>query len=254
MHSQEEIETGCSGQVPTDPSREGPPDTTGVKDMKILIVDDADNMRLLLSGYLEGCGYHGILTAASANEAFAHLTADPEVPTSHAVDLFLMDIVMPGIDGIEACRRIKDYMGYSDVPVIMVTGEDGMIPLRQAFEAGAMDYVRKPFDRFELNVRVESALKLKRAMDAQKRANASLEERNLELKAALENVKILRGLIPICASCKDIRDDSGNWSMMEEFISANSEAVFSHGICPGCQQKLYPKVYARLQDKKVLPH
>jgi len=253
LQSGEDIETGCSGHAPTDSSAEGLPDTPGVKNMKILIVDDADNMRLLLSGYLEGCGYREILTAASANEAFQHLTADPEVPASDAVDLILMDIVMPGVDGIEACRRIKEDMGCSDVPVIMVTGEDGVIQLRQAFEAGAMDYVTKPFNRFELQVRVESALRLKQAMDAQKRANALLEERNLELKEAMENVKVLRGLLPICASCKDIRDDSGNWSMMEAFITANSEAVFSHGICPGCQEELYPKVFRSLQDKGIVP-
>ena len=250
-------EAGCSCQAHADGLADGlveafPLPRTG-KDMKILIVDDAHNMLVLLTEYLEGFGYSEILTAASSNEAFEHLTADPEVPASDAVDLILLDIVMPGLDGIDACRRIKGDMGCGDVPVIMVTGEAGMDHLRQAFDAGATDYVTKPFKRLDLRVRVASALKLKQAMDAQKRTNALLEEKNVALIEAIENVKVLRGLLPICASCKKIRNDSGSWSQIEAFISANSEAVFSHGICPGCQEELYPEVYRRLKQKGVLP-
>ena len=98
-----------------------------------------------------------------------------------------------------------------------------------------------------------SALRLKEAIDAEKRTNVLLEERNRELQEAIENVKVLHGLLPICASCKKIRNDSGSWSQMEAYISDHSEAEFSHGICPECQQKLYPKVYARLQAKGLRP-
>ena len=185
-------ETGCSCQAPTDAPVEARPVPRTGKDMKILIVDDADNMLLLLSDYLAGFGYSEIMTAASSNQAFEHLTADPEVPASDAVDLILMDIVMPGLDGIEACRLIKDDMGCGDVPVIMVTGQAGLEHLRQAFDAGAIDYVTKPFNRVELRVRVESALRLKHAIDTQKRVNALLDEKNVALTEAMENVKILQ--------------------------------------------------------------
>ena len=257
MHSAEyhgqHDEAICSCHAHTEPPEEEVSDEARLKDMKILIVDDADNMRLLLSEYLEGFGYTSISTAASANEAFNHLTADPDVPASDSADIILMDIVMPGIDGLEACRRIKQDMGCTDTPIVMVTGEDGILNLREAFEAGVMDYVTKPFNRFELHIRVESALKLKRAMDAQKRANSLLKKTNLELKEAISKAKVLRGLLPICSTCKKIRNSSGDWNKMEAYIIANSEAEFSHGVCPDCQKELYPEVYQRLQDKGILP-
>jgi len=206
------VETGCDCQVFTESLIEEFPDSSGGKGMKILIVDDNERMRLLLSRYLDGFDYGDILTAESANQAFKALTPDPEVPASGGVDLILMDINMPGLDGIEACRRIKGEMGFNDVPVIMVTSEVDTEHLRQAFDAGAMDYVKKPFNRLELRVRVESALKLKHALDSQKRANALLEEKNLALNEAIESVKVLSGLLSICASCKKIRDDSGYWN------------------------------------------
>ena len=246
-------ETGCSCHTPTDTSVEVSPEPRTGEDMKILIVDDAENMLLLLSEYLEGFGYSRISTAASSYQAFEHLTADPRVPASDAVDLILMDIVMPGLDGIEACRRIKGKMGCSDVPVIMVTGQAGMEHLTQAFDAGAVDYVTKPFKRLDLQVRVASALRLKQAIDAQKHANTLLGVKNLALKEAMDSVKVLQGLIPICASCKKIRDGSGSWSQLEAYISDHSEANFSHGICPDCQKSLYPNVYARLQAKGLRP-
>jgi len=61
-----------------------------------------------------------------------------------------------------------------------------------------------------------------------------------KLQDALEQIKILRGVLPICASCKKIRDDKGCWNQLEVYIKEHSEAVFSHGICPDCAKKLYP--------------
>ena len=68
----------------------------------------------------------------------------------------------------------------------------------------------------------------------------ALEKKNLELELSLSEVKTLRGILPICASCKKIRDDSGYWSMVEHYIEDHSEAQFSHSICPDCAKKLYP--------------
>jgi len=245
-------EAGCSWKATTESMSDGLPGSEGGKSMKILIVDDTSSMLLLLSQYLETLGYTEILTAESANEAFKQLMATPEIPGSGGVDLILMDIKMPGLDGIEACRRIKGGMGFDDVPVIMVTGEVDMESLKQAFDAGAMDYVTKPFNRLELRVRVESALKLKHAMDGQRRVNALLEEKSLALKEAMADVKVLQGLLPICASCKKIRDEAGSWTRMEGYISDHSEAEFTHGICPECSEKLYPEFHKRLREKALI--
>jgi hypothetical protein len=75
------------------------------------------------------------------------------------------------------------------------------------------------------------------------RLEAMVKERTSELEEAMNNIKVLKGLIPICASCKKVRDDSGFWRQVEDYISHHSEAQFSHGICPDCMKKLYPQFY-----------
>ncbi|HYY93144.1 MAG TPA: hypothetical protein VE713_01405 [Pyrinomonadaceae bacterium] len=75
---------------------------------------------------------------------------------------------------------------------------------------------------------------------------ATLRARTEELTAALSQVRTLSGLLPICASCKNVRDDHGYWTQIEAFISQHSEAEFSHSMCPPCARKLYPEVYAKL--------
>ena len=92
----------------------------------------------------------------------------------------------------------------------------------------------------ELLARVNSALTLKREMDRRKARERELSEANQALEQALREVKVLRGFIPICASCKKIRNDQGSWQQLEDYLWEHSEAEFSHGICSACMQKLYP--------------
>jgi sigma-B regulation protein RsbU (phosphoserine phosphatase) len=106
-----------------------------------------------------------------------------------------------------------------------------------------MDYINKPVKSVELLARVTSALTLKTEMDRRKQREAELRRINEDLQKALREVKVLRGLIPICASCKKIRNDGGFWQQIEEYIGEHSEAEFSHGLCQPCLKKLYPGVY-----------
>ena len=76
-----------------------------------------------------------------------------------------------------------------------------------------------------------------------------VEERTAEVQGALAKVRILSGLLPICASCKNIRDDNGYWNQIEEYIRDHSEAQFSHSICPVCAKKLYPDLYRKSHSK-----
>ena len=157
MHECEHLGTGCSCETSIDGIGEGIPDIESGGRTKILVVDDSENSRFLLSEYLEGFGYGEVLTASNAFEAFECLPDDPNTPASDVVDLILMDISMPGIDGINACSRLKTQMGCRDVPVIMVTSHVEPEILLRAFKAGAMDYVTSPFNRLELEVRIKSA-------------------------------------------------------------------------------------------------
>ncbi len=86
----------------------------------------------------------------------------------------------------------------------------------------------------------EANRQLREEIEQRKQAEREREKLIAELQKALSRVKLLSGLVPICAHCKKIRDDSGYWHQLERYISDHSEAEFSHGICPDCMKKLYP--------------
>jgi phosphoserine phosphatase RsbU/P len=210
--------------------------------VSILIVDDSPDQQALLRSILGKAGHDDVLSADSAKSASLLLNLGGEA-TSHKIDLILMDILMPEQDGVETCRQIKRCAHLQDVPVIMVTAKNDLSNLKEAFSAGAMDYISKPVNSVELLARVSSALLLKQEMDRRKNREVELRRSNEELQKALKEVKVLRGLIPICASCKKIRNDGGFWQQLEEYLGEHSEAEFSHGLCQPCIKKLYPGVY-----------
>ncbi len=210
--------------------------------MGILIVDDSQDQHLLLRTVLTKAGHTDIQAVDSAQAAFDLLDIEGRDPPP-AIDLILMDVLMPAIDGVTACRRIKHQSRLRDIPIIMVTANNDLNNLAEAFAAGAIDYITKPVNGIELLARVASALTLKKEMDCRKAREAELLRSRDELQRALNEVKVLRGLIPICASCKNIRNDNGFWQQIEEYLAERSEAEFSHGLCQPCIKKLYPGVY-----------
>lgn len=210
--------------------------------MSILVVDDSRDDRMLLKTILEHGGFGDILMADSPFHAFDYLKVRDLTGRPSKIKLILLDLIMPEMDGLETLMRIKKDPNLRDIPVIMVTGNSDIKELEQAFAAGAVDYVTKPFKKIELIARVSSALRLKRELDQRNIHEQELENKNKELEKALAEIKVLRGFIPICASCKKIRDDKGYWSQVEEYITRHSDVKFTHGICPDCMTKLYPEV------------
>lgn len=146
--------------------------------MTILLVDDSPIQRLALALLLKEAGYTDLLMAGSAVEAFRYLQQD----MAAQVDLILMDLNMPEINGIEACRQIKRMIGQQDVPIIMVTSSDETEDLKLAFAAGAIDYIIKPPKQVELIARVQSALKLKHETDGRKARERELQKLNERLE------------------------------------------------------------------------
>jgi len=137
--------------------------------MRILIVDDSQDGRDLSEAMLLSAGYEEIATAGSGNEAYRFLgIGDVPAQQNAPVDLVLLDILMPEIDGIEVCASIRKEPRYFDVPIVMVTALNDIGSLAHAFVAGATDYITKPMNRVELLARVRSALKLKSELDRRK--------------------------------------------------------------------------------------
>jgi adenylate cyclase len=156
--------------------------------MSILIVDDSAGSRLLLSSILKAAGYQALVTAESARGAFARLGLNGTATGPSDVDLILMDISMPDLDGIEACCQIKADVRLQDIPIIMVTASTVTEDLQLAFAAGAMDYITKPPNKVELLARVRSALELKQEMDRRKEVTLQLQETNRRLEEALASL------------------------------------------------------------------
>jgi PleD family two-component response regulator len=134
--------------------------------MRILIIDDSEDGREIAEAMLMAAGYQHVSAVASAVEAYRFLEIGEQATQQpSAIDLILLDIMMPGIDGIVACARIRSEKRYSSVPIIMVTSLADSDSLANAFVAGATDYITKPVNRVELLARVRSALKLKAELD-----------------------------------------------------------------------------------------
>jgi PleD family two-component response regulator len=184
---------------------------------RILIVDDQLENIWILTEVLKA--EYATVPASSGEAALKKAMEEP------APDLILLDILMPGIDGYEVCRRLKDNPQTQGIPVIFITAISEVMDAAKAFELGGVDYVAKPFNPVTVRARIQTHIQLSRTMKA--------------LKQALDKVKVLSGLLPICANCKKVRDDKGYWSQIEAYLDTHSEVTFSHGICPDCREKLY---------------
>lgn len=191
---------------------------------RILVADDDPVSLRVLQKALEKWG-HDVLAARSGTEAWQILTR-PEAPP-----IAILDWMMPGMDGPTICHQARALPSGSPPYFILLTARNDYPDIVAGLEAGANDYVTKPFHHAELRARVRVGI---RVLELQ----SKLAERVRDLEAALKQVKQLRGLLPICMYCKKIRNDGDYWQQVENYISDHTEAEFSHGICPQCYEKL----------------
>jgi len=214
------------------------PDTVA----NILVVDDNPANLKLLASMLKKYGYK-VRPVPNGKLALSGARAIPP-------DIILLDINMPEMNGFEVCQQLKSHETTRDIPVIFISALNETLDKVTAFNVGGVDYVTKPFQMEEVLARVKTHLTLHAIQQELEAANASLAEQveteralSASLKQALDRVKVLSGLLPICANCKKIRDDDGYWHQVEVYVERHSDASFSHGICPDCRQKLYPELY-----------
>ena len=190
--------------------------------MKILIAEDEPLSRRLLQHVLTEHGHEVIVTSDGA-QAWEVLQADD------APHLAVVDWMMPGLTGLQLCNLVHEAPDADLKYLILLTAKGEKADIVRGLAAGANDYVTKPFDKDELRARVEVGVRM---IQLQIR----LADRIRELQEALAHVNQLKGIIPICAQCKKIRDDQNYWQRVEKYIAKNVDAKFTHGLCPDCAE------------------
>ncbi|EHQ61831.1 serine phosphatase RsbU, regulator of sigma subunit [Paenibacillus dendritiformis C454] len=155
--------------------------------LNVLVVDDNPTNVMLIREILRKAGYTGVQSAASAREMYEVLGLEGPVGPLYVpdIDLILLDMMMPEIDGLEACRTIQQYSELRDIPIIIVTAIGDSHMLAEALDAGAADYVTKPINRIELLARIRLALRLKQEKDWHKERDRHIRE-ELRLAARVQ--------------------------------------------------------------------
>jgi sigma-B regulation protein RsbU (phosphoserine phosphatase) len=202
--------------------------------MKILVAEDQTVSRRILAANLQRWGYE-VIAVEDGRCAWNALQLQD------APSLAILDWLMPGMDGIEICRQIRQCQRAQPKYLILLTSRRGQADKIAGLNSGADDYITKPFDREELRARVRVGA---RVLELQR----ALAQRVQELEEALASVKTLQGLLPICSYCKKIRNDRNYWQQVEGYISERSDAQFSHGICPDCYTQIVMPELNRLRE------
>ena len=176
--------------------------------LKILIAEDENISRVVLEATLKKRG-HEVVAVENGRKAWEAFKNDH-------FHVLIADWLMPEMDGLALCREIRKCPQDNYTYLILLTSLEGKTNYLEAMDAGADDFLTKPFDADQLVARIQVARRI------------------LGLR---RHVAKLEGLLPICCSCKKIRDLEGNWQRLENYIQFHSEARFTHGFCPECYEK-----------------
>ena len=205
--------------------------------LKILIAEDDRTSRRILEVALEKRGYE-VIAVEDGYEALKALEAEG------APELAVIDWLMPGLNGVEVCRRVREKEPAPSPYIIVLTALDTKEHAVEALASGANDFITKPFDINELEARLrvgEQLLELRGALEAKAR----------DLQNALDRVKRLQGLLPICVHCHKIRSDDKSWQSLDQYFREHSDVQISHGVCPECLEKHYSEEELARQSKRT---
>lgn len=195
--------------------------------MDIMIADDDIISLKLLEKTLVNWDYR-VITARDGLEAWKILQS------SNAANLVILDWNMPGMEGIEVCRKVREIESDNPKYIIILTSRNEKEDIAKGLNFGANDYIEKPFNSIELQARLNVG---KRVLHLQQ----SLHFKIKELENASEHIKTLQGILPICMHCHKIRSDGEAWEKIDMYIEKHTEAELSHGLCPDCLDKYYPE-------------
>lgn len=203
--------------------------------MRILIAEDDRTSRTMLAAVLRKCA-HEVVEAEDGAAALRIMqgTGAPRVA--------ILDWMMPGVDGLEVCRRLRESCGEHPPYIIMLTSRSSSEDIVTGLEFGADDYLVKPYIVGELKARVGVGCRMVQLQD-------TLSAKIDELNEALASIRTLQGIIPICSYCRKIRDDQEGWRLLEEYVCAHTDAQFSHGICPDCLKQRFPGLADKVEEE-----
>jgi len=189
--------------------------------MNILVAEDDNVSRRILYRNITRLG-HTVSEAGNGAEAWSILQSEP-------IRVVVSDWMMPEMSGLELCRQVRERTDSTYTYFILLTARQDDENHREAMAAGVDEFLTKPLDREELEMRLRVA------------------ERIIGFAT---QVRQLKALLPICMYCKKIRDDHDYWKIIEEYIHQHTGSDFSHGICPDCYEKIaVPQIEALRHDK-----
>ncbi len=203
--------------------------------MKILIAEDTLTSRRLLQAMLEKAGYE-VVSTSSGEEAWE------VIQSGESPQLLILDWVMPGMSGIEVCEMVRNSEGGRGYYIILLTGKTEIEDVVEGLEAGADDYLKKPFEKEELNARIRSGERVLELRNA-------LLAKVVELQQAVDHIKTLQGILPVCMYCRKVSGDDDIWQQMEVYVEQHSDAEFSHVMCPDCRITHHPELAEELSDE-----
>jgi DNA-binding response OmpR family regulator len=192
--------------------------------MKVLVADDDPGVRRGLAAQIRADNFD-VVTCGDAEQTLAELTS--EDPPAIAI----IDWVLPDRTGVDICRALRDRNGEAAPYIIMLTVKKEATFIAEALDAGANDYVTKPFSMMELRARIRVGRRVVELQDA-------LRHKVIEAQAAAKEVRQLDALLPVCCYCRKVRDDDDYWHELEAYLGRRVNTRFSHGICPACVAQL----------------
>lgn len=199
-----------------------------MKRQQILVAEDDPLERKIVTDLLKQNGYE-VISVEDGLKAWDVLKGE-EPPA-----VVLLDWMMPGLDGPQLLDKIRSQAALRNLYVIFLTVKNTSGEISDSLNRGAQDFITKPFDVEELLARIRVAY---RTVDLQRQ----LADRIVALEQAFRRISQLEGILPICASCKKIRDPQNKWKTVEHYLSEHVPVSFSHGYCPECQARLLKEI------------